>query len=159
MSAKGPPRWLTFTGVAGCGKTMLARQIFAQARSYSPGNVAIWHAGEGYYREENRRPECVWLEAAVFSSRMKEGEYDLPEYLKPDWIVCLDDLGASRDKSDFIADGIYRFCNARLGRWTLFTTNLTLEELADRIDQRVVSRLIRDQNAVCQIKAGDYAMK
>lgn len=162
MAAGAEPRWLTFTGVAGCGKTMLGMQIFKEATRLNPGNpinTPVWSTGRGFHDESKRRPECIWLTASRFAQRLRDGEYDLPEYLAPDWLVVLDDLGSSRDKSDFVADALYRLCNIRLGKWTVFTTNFTLAELAERVDQRVVSRLIRDRNAVCQISAGDYAMR
>jgi hypothetical protein len=151
-------RWLTFTGVAGCGKTMLMSQIFDEVKRLSPHNGPRVTGG-GFYQESSRRPRSVWMEESSFAEKMRGGEYDLPEYLAQDWIVAIDDIGSSRDKTDFLADALYRLCNARLGRWTMFTTNLTLGELASRVDERVASRLIRDGNVVCQIGASDYALR
>jgi hypothetical protein len=41
----------------------------------------------------------------------------------------------------------------------LWTTNLTLAEVSQRLDSRISSRLIRDGNKVVTITAGDYAMR
>lgn len=155
MAARATPRWLTLSGVAGCGKTMLATMLFNEAKKHNPAGDGLWIDPTG---RGARRPKNVWLDASRFADRMKEGEFDLPEYLVDDWLVVMDDLGASRDKTSFVADATYRFCNARRDKWTIFTTNLTLPEISERIDERVASRLIRDNNALISIRAGDYAM-
>src|SRR3972149_2839073 len=99
-----PAYWLTLTGACGCGKTMLAQQTFNEAgRHNTLGNAVSYERNR---RDENdRRPECVWMDVTRFADRMRGGEYDLPEYLARDFIVVIDDLGAARDKNDFIADG------------------------------------------------------
>lgn len=137
---------------------MLARQIFAEARRHNRlGNAPIYLRDKN--DEHDRRPECVWLDMTRFAERLRAGEYDLPEYLARDFIVVLDDLGAARDKTDFLADGLFRLCNARLGKWTVFTTNLTFEQVSNDIDERVASRLVRDANEAVKITAHDYALR
>jgi hypothetical protein len=160
MEAKAPARWLTLSGQVGCGKTFLARQIFAQAERINPGshkNSPVWLAGDSVY--ERRRPKCRWHNERAFSSIVRGGDYQYPYYLGDDYFVCLDDLGSERDNSAFIAQNLFDLCNARLGKWTLFTTNYTVAELTERIDSRVASRLIRDENTFLRIKAGDYALR
>lgn len=152
-------RWLTLSGKAGCGKTMLARQVLQRSKQSNPGRSGPWVRQEpsGPYR--GPRPECVWIDATDFAQRLRDGEYDLPESYRYDWCVIFDDMGTARDKSDFIAEAIFRFCASRLGRWTMFTTNLALSEISDGIDERVSSRLIRDGNTMIRIDSGDYALK
>jgi DNA replication protein DnaC len=150
-------RWLTLAGTQGCGKTMLARQVWDRVRRlHNPGRHSVWL---GTADTGDRRPNCVWLDYAKFTARLRNGEYDLAQYLRDDFLVVLDDIGAARDTTEFVADHLFNLCNQRLGRWTIFTTNLTLNEVRDRIDPRVASRLVRDQNVVVQIKAGDYALR
>lgn len=152
IASGAPPRWLTLSGVAGCGKTMLAEQIGRAAMPHNPGNVNLWQS-------PRRRPKVVWMDATKFASRIKSGEeYDLPEYLGDDFLVVFDDLGTARDKTDYVADATYRFCNARREGWTVFTTNLTLGEISAKVDERVASRLIRDRNQMLRITAPDYAL-
>lgn len=159
MARGAQPYWLTIAGPQGTGKTMLARQILAQARLHNPGDrSSIWVSGSGVHDERNRRPRCVWLHAHEFGDRMKAGEWDLPEYLQADYCVVLDDLGAARDKSDFLADALYRLADRRMHRWTVWTTNLTLADIRERLDARISSRLIRDENAIVSITAKDYAL-
>lgn len=153
-------RWLTLGGVCGCGKTeRLALPTFKAASEFNPGAAALWVNGTGVYMERNRRPQCVWLTATAMADRMRRGEYDLPEYLGHDYLVAIDDVGAARDTTSFIAEALYRLCNVRLGKWTIFTTNLSLAEVAKQIDPRVASRMIRDRNVAVSITAGDYAMR
>lgn len=159
IAAGRPPYWLTFTGVPGCGKTMLIRQIFNAASRYNPGNASLWVSGSGVRDESRRRPRCVWLHATEFADRLRAKEYDLPEYLAADFLVALDDLGATRDTTAFLSEAVYRLCNARIGRWTLFTSNLSAQAIADQIDPRVASRLIRDGNKAHRITSPDYAMR
>ncbi len=159
MARTAEPYWLTFTGRQGTGKTMLARQIFAAARAHNPGDrEGPWITGTGFYDPRDRRPNRVWLHAHQLADRMRGGEWDLPEYLRADFLVVLDDLGAARDKSEFLADALYRLADQRMHRWTIWTTNLTLAEIHDRLDPRISSRLIRDENAIVSITAEDYAL-
>lgn len=139
---------------------MLASQIHAEARKYNPGEASLWVPSNqtGYMRECDRRPYCIWLDATMFAEKLKAGQYDLPESLRGDFLVVFDDLGASRDKTDFVPEAIYRFACARLGRWTVWTTNLTLQEIKDRLDPRIASRLLRDENKVRAINCRDYTL-
>ncbi len=151
------PYWLTLSGVNGCGKTFLANQLGQHAQRVSP------YASAPYERDKtddnDRRPRVVWFDEVNFVKRCRDGEYDLPEYLGRDWLVIIDDLGASRDKTGFAGDMLFRLCNARIGKFTMFTTNLDLPNIANRIDARITSRLIRDGNTFIRIEAGDYALR
>jgi hypothetical protein len=159
MEARAAPYWLTFSGVPGCGKTMLSRQIYEQGRLSNPGNVELWQPGSGVMTEDMRRPACVWMTEEGFARKLRGGDYDLPRSLLPDWLVVLDDLGTARDNTAFIADALFNLCNHRAGKWTVFSTNLKLSEIQQRIDPRVASRLIRDENQFVQISAPDYALR
>lgn len=151
------PKWLTLAGVNGCGKTMLARQLFTYVARNYPHATGPRIAGHGFL--SSRRPEVVWIDEVRFVQRCKSGEYDLPEYLGEDWLVVVDDLGASRDKSGYAGEMLFKLCNARIDKFTVFTTNLALDQIGTQIDPRIMSRLIRDGNKFCHIKAGDYAVR
>lgn len=159
METGREPYWLTLRGLQGTGKTMLARQVFEFAkRNCNPGRHDLWVGGTGIYQEHNRRPHCVWYESYKFGQEMKGGNWNLPEYLRHDFLVVIDDLGAARDKTEFLADGLYRLADQRSHRWMIWTTNLTLNEIGERLDQRISSRLIRDENRLVNITATDYAL-
>ncbi len=148
--------WLTLSGKNGCGKTMLARQLFNFARRVDPYGSSIWRQTDS---NTTRRPKVVWLDYVAFISRCKNGEHDLPEYLGEDWLVVMDDFGAARDKSGYDAEIAFRFCNARRDGFTIFTTNFERKDIADKIDPRISSRMVRDNNRAVTITAGDYGVR
>lgn len=150
MRAGLSPRWLTIAGKQGNGKTLLARQIFEQARQINPARSGIWYG-------PRRRPDCVWLDEVLFAKAITTDAY-LPEYLSDDYLVVLDDLGSAREQWDRVADALFRLANARLGKWTIWTTNLTHAEIAAK-EPRVASRIIRDGNKAVRITAPDYALR
>lgn len=160
------PYWITLTGVNGTGKTMLMKQVFDQADRLNPGNPKnnpIWppdFATNGRRRYEGgERPYVMWLDERMLAQRMRSGqEWDLAARYRGDFFVAFDELGSVRDPTNFISDALATFCESRLRGWTMFTTNLSLKEIAERIDARVASRLIRDGNTVVQITARDYAL-
>lgn len=162
MARGADPYWLTLAGPFGCGKTMLARQLFDHARDHcNPGRFSLWQAGHGIRSEHSRRPTCQWFTADTFAQRMAGlGEWDLPESLRPDYLVVIDDIGRTRDTANAtFADALCRLADNRLHRWTLWTTNLTLAEISNRLDARIASRMIRDDNRLITVSAGDYALR
>lgn len=154
------PYWLTLTGVPGSGKTMITRQTFEEARKHVAASTANHPAQFGIYDERRRRPGVRWIDETKFAQLMLDDrQYDLPEHLAHEWLVCFDDLGSKRDAKELLGDALFRLSNQRLGKWTLWSTNLTLDEITARIDARISSRLIRDDNRLVTIKAGDYATR
>lgn len=151
MGARRTPHWLTFAGTRGSGKTMLAGQIMEQAQALNPGAASLWIGPA-------RRPRCVWYNETEFAQAVQEWPR-LPEYLAGDYLVVIDDLGTARDRWDQVADALYRLANARLGKWMVWTTNLTHAEIEAKIDARLASRLIRDGNTAVRITAQDYALR
>ena len=160
IAAGGRPRWLTISGPYGCGKTFLARHTFIAAAKWCKERTADYVQPSGIYHEKTRRPMFRMLDEARFAQLLLDDrQYDLPEYLAHEWLVCFDDLGSKRDGKEVLADALLRLANQRLDKWTLWTTNLNLQELSNRIDGRVASRLIRDANRIVTITAGDYATR
>lgn len=165
MEHRAEPYWLTLSGRNGCGKTMLAKQLFAEAKRINPGNPKnnpIWPPDWQTNEEKvysGSRPYCLWFDEADFAAKMRAGQYDLPETVRTDFLVVLDELGFVRDPTNFVADAIATLAQKRLKSWMIWATNLNLSEIAERIDARIASRLIRDGNVVVQIKSGDYALR
>ena len=145
------PYWLTLAGASGIGKTMLARAVYKQfmdqnrfevkfdpARNHITGNTATF---------------CNWRK---FCDDVRSGSFGVVDDLCSDWFVILDDIGSEHDPSGFIASTLDRIINQRQGKWTLITTNLFLDQVAARLDQRVASRLLRNGGVVIECQAADY---
>jgi hypothetical protein len=168
MERGAEPYSLTLLGENGCGKTMLMRQVLEQAKRINPGNPLnnpIWPPDWEQFAPgkvnvyTGTRPYCIMLEEGTLARRMREGEYDLPSSLRGDFFVALDEIGVARDPTNFVADAVSSLCEHRMHRWGMFASNLRLREIAERIDARVTSRLIRDGNKVVTIKVHDYALR
>lgn len=69
----------------------------------------------------------------------------LPEY---EGVLILDDLGAERP-TDYVAEVLYLIVNTRYNQKlpTIFTSNLPVAELAERIGDRTASRIVE----MCEI--------
>jgi hypothetical protein len=160
IEAGADPYWLTLSGEPGCGKTLISTATFRQAAKSCEAATANHPQQTGVYSERRRRPGTRWIDETRFAQLfLDDKQYDLPEHLAIEWLVCYDDLGSKRDAKDLIGDALYRLTNQRLGKWTLWSTNFSMEEIAKRIDPRVSSRLIRDNNRLVTITAGDYAKR
>ncbi len=144
-TANRAPYWLTLSGPTGCGKSMLLEQVHRRIARVHHG----WDPTCG-------RCDPRSFDAYGFTSRMRSGEYELPKELASASMLSFDDLGASRDTTGFVADSLCWLAEMRLGRWTMWTTNLDSAALVQRIDERFVSRLIRAGSRVVTITAGDY---
>ena len=165
MEVDCDPYWLTLTGVTGCGKTYLLRQVFREAKRINPGNPAntpIWPPDwetNGARSHDASRPGCFLYDEGGFASRMRNGAYDLPRAHYDDFFVGFDEVGVTRDPTNFISEAVGTLCDVRLRRWTMFCTNLSLQEISERMDARIASRMIRSGNKVIEINAGDYALR
>jgi len=150
-----PPYWLTICGDSGIGKTHIARAVhrqFMNTNRFEPKCAD---------HERNRvvgNTEwfCDWRK---FADDIRSGGYErLVEDACDEWFVVVDDFGAERDPSGFIASAADRIMNARRDKWTLITTNLSLKNISERMDVRIASRLVRDRNEVVEVEAQDYAL-
>jgi DNA replication protein DnaC len=146
------PRWLCLCGASGTGKTHLARRLIRKARSSGRFSTAK----EG---EEIAYPYSfvIWPECA---SELQRGR-DSDDYYhaKRTQFLVLDDIGAIKDATGHITSKLGELLGARENRWTVITTNFLPQEIAERMDTRIASRLIRGRNIVVQCKTVDYALR
>ena len=165
MERGDEPYWVTLQGVNGWGKTFLMDQVFPQAKRINPGNPAnnpVWppsHASRKDCEYEASRPYALRYDEGGLASRMRNGDYTLPRSLAGDYFVAMDEVGMTRDPTNYIAEAISVFCDVRLHKWTMLCTNFTMAEIAERMDARISSRILRDENKLVCITAGDYALR
>ena len=87
--------------------------------------------------------------------RPEEGLTD-PERRK---ILILDDIGAEK-ATDFVAETLYRIVNHRYINQlpTIFTSNCTVQELADKIGERSTSRIV-EMCEIIELTGGDRRLR
>lgn len=136
------PHWLSLLGGCGVGKTHLLR--LARAMLLDAGeHVQLWGWGD-------------------VLDRLRSGDDGLIRRLGDARVVMLDDVGAEFTATgkalDFSLATLYRLQEARAGKWTLLTSNLSMRGIANA-DERVASRLVRQGGEVVALdQASDWAL-
>jgi DNA replication protein DnaC len=148
---------LTFCGVSGIGKTFLADCMLNELGRDKWGQLA---GVQGYVRNgEIIRATYMRRDWRKISDGFKTGDYEIVEDLEKTFLLMLDDIGADHDPSGVGASKLDRVVRSRVGKWTILTCNLSLPQIAEKLDTRIASFLIRDENEVCEIVAEDYATR
>lgn len=146
-SIKGAhPRWLTFCGPSGTGKTHLASALFKsleQRFSYHPSLIC----GADTH---------TWQRLL---SKLRQGDsYDLMDNIRDANLYFLDDFGTERP-TEFALEKLYEIIEARNRKWTILTSNLSVQQIAKTVDTRISSRLIRNNSIVVEVDAPDYSLR
>ena len=125
-----PTDGLLLTGGPGAGKTYLAAAIFITVVKSRKASVKFRRASQLFQDIRDSYGQDDVSEEGI-----------LDDYIKPSFLV-LDDLGAgslSDHERRYTLEVIDRRLNEE--RPTIITTNLTLAEISDRMDERIASRL------------------
>lgn len=145
VERSGHPRWITFLGASGCGKTHLARKLWKIARRTFDWQYCAYPEHEVYW--------------PTFIQQLKSGKaYELRSDMQKWPLLFLDDIGAERDASGFSSDELNALAGARMGKWTILTANLDFTAIK-AIDERIASRIVRDNNIVVQVNTKDYSLR
>ena len=135
------PSIITLLGPPGAGKTHCAVAILCE-----------------YLKSGRRR--CRFAAVPDLLSSLRSSyhsgiEEDLVSQLESAGLLVLDDLGASRG-TDWAVDVQSTIVSSRYNseRGTVFTSNLSMDEIAGRIDKRIASRL--SEGLVIHVEASDY---
>lgn len=148
---------LTLAGKSGIGKSMLAKIIMAELR------LNAWGRCDAIPRKL-AGGKLLSFTARLFDMRkvsdgFKVGNYGIVERMEEESLAVLDDVGADHDPSRVTASKTDRILRSRNGRWTIVTVNLSLAEIGDKLDNRIASFLIRDNNRFLEISADDFAKR
>ena len=73
-------------------------------------------------------------------------QYGYNSYAEKADLLFVDDIGAEKDTTGFVKGKLCELLSRRLGKWTLLTSNLTLTDMGENYDNRISSRIIRDDN-------------
>jgi len=144
LAAIGRSAWpLVLYGATGSGKSCLAACLFRWFPSPNdPRHPVLWVQAAA----EVRALTTAWREgqAPVLSQTtdmvVERSEHWLLSRMRDAAFVVLDDLGL-RTPTESQQDAVLEIINARSGKPTVITTNLSMQRLAQTYDDRIVSRL------------------
>lgn len=146
------PFWLTLLGHSGTGKTYLARKLWR------------WYIQSKYAQPSTQDGVVIYPGTWVYwpnmaGSLLGNQSYGELEDLQREKFVVLDEIGSDRDPSGHVRDCLARLLSARVGKWTIVTSNKSLGDIQRDIDTRISSRMIRDGNIVVDVDVLDYALR
>jgi DNA replication protein DnaC len=128
------PRWLVLCGPSGCGKSHLAQEIRNTARREL-----------GY----DERTAQMW-KCSRYAERLRSGQWDFQDHLLRLPLLVLDDLGAEQ-ASDMWVSKLFDLLDGRLDKWTVITSNLSVSDVAEKLDVRIASRFRRGGNVLVSV--------
>lgn len=166
-----PPRWLFLCGRSGCGKTHLAKRIAAFLQKWGE-----WAYNKHYRAVQDPAksdPDLVYsygqegplfIKWAAIIDSARDGDYQPYQRASRDYFKVIDDVGAEgfgqdRKPTVFVTNQLGKLCDARLGKWTVWTSNFGLTDFAETFDARISSRMLRGENIICETIARDYNVR
>ena len=125
-------------GAVGTGKTHIAYAIYQKSNEQVMNYVLFFNTTEllyGLRKDIDKEPVDRWNEDE--------------KIMKHQGIVILDDIGAEKI-SDWVSERFYLIVNKRYENMypTIFTSNFPIKELANKIGDRTVSRIVEMCNIV-----------
>lgn len=156
MHSGAPGRWLSLLGTSGAGKTHLARTIIRWAKNLHEDRIDKQRTTES----EIVRKKIGLLRWSQCCDWMVTGDYGWIPQAKSDWLVCLDDIGVEyKAIRALAASKLYEILEARRERYTIITANCSLDDIANNLDARISSRLIRDRNITIEVDVPDFSLR
>jgi len=144
--AKNPEGWLVFMGETGCGKTHLAAAIVNHR--YELGKPALFVVV----------PDFLDHLRSAFSPDSKVSYDEFFESVKTAPLLVLDDFG-EQSTNPWVKEKLYQLINYRYNSRlpTVITTRLTLDEITEKVDESISSRLMdRNTSVTFWIMAPDF---
>jgi DNA replication protein DnaC len=164
IQARRPARWLSLVGRSGTGKTMLARLIHQFVRE----QACLFRFGMGAGTVVMKH-DCYFASWPKMVQEMKDGDFERVRMLCEEevkcngrtgptyWFEVIDDIGQVEDTAKgYLLGALSRIADARLNHWTIWTANISLRQIAERLDERISSRMIRGGNVVVENHCQDF---
>jgi DNA replication protein DnaC len=129
-------------GECGVGKSVTAAEL-VEHLARKTGFVPLWI----------NVPELLLKIRSSFDKRGSDSEEKIIADYSGKRLLCLDDLAAEK-VSEYSISTLYMILNRRgeYGRLTVVTSNLTLDGISQRLDDRIASRLCRYGNVITLTK-------
>lgn len=143
-----PPRWITFSGTTGTGKTLLSQITFDLLKN-------LPHLR----RHSSLTNGCYKIMWPVFVGKVFNGNQYLTGWLQDANLAFIDDVSIGRDERGGERELLWRVLAPRIGKWTIITTNMTIAGIRDNADSRIASRMIRDGSIFVECNTQDYALR
>lgn len=147
MNRARDPRWISFIGNSGTGKTFISDMI----HSYAYCNLEM----SQHLSLINPVMKVFWPKLL---SQLRDQDYWRVQDLSDCNFVFIDEVSVEHDPSGFAKDKLCEILSCRVNKWTVITSNLTLQKLAE-IDARISSRMIRGKSVVVEVNTIDYALR
>ena len=142
---KKHPRWLILLGTSGIGKTLIADRIWRFLQ-----REPDFHSSGDY------DPVKLYWPRFVDKLRSQQSYGTLnASYVWP--YTYLDDV-CSESMSEFSTEKLHNVLGARCGKWTIITSNKSMEQIAN-LDSRISSRFIRDNSNLVEAHTIDYNLR
>jgi len=155
-SSTTPAHWLTLLGPPATGKTMLAKLC----RRYFSQHLDCFTDERFDPAKERRIRRCIYMPWVEAVRMMLEGNYRFLTDMREAWLVIIDDIGTEYQKNrELSTSKLFEVLNAREGLWTIITANLTVQQIAEQMDARIASRLLRGGSVVIDVDAIDYNLR
>lgn len=141
------PRWLSFLGPSGVGKTHLMKQVLKFLRAHWSLQVRnVWPDGS----RSGRTRQFAHITPAIDLDTYQAAR----EYAENFDLVYIEDIGSGAgDKGSgaVIAGRVAELLQLRSRKWTLCDANMNREQIAEKLDPRIASRLRRDHSVCIEI--------
>jgi DNA replication protein DnaC len=139
------PRWLSFCGPSGTGKTHIASALFRCL-------------GGAFHAHPSLLSGAMKFTWPRLLPKLRNGEYHLLDDIRDCHLLFLDDFGTERP-TEFALEKLYEIIESRNRKWTILTANLSVEQIGSKMDTRIASRLIRDGSIVVNVQAPDFNLR
>lgn len=145
-----PEKGLYIHGDVGSGKTHIAHGIAHRSLTKeNPLRVRFYNF-----------TELLRIVRESYSQKF-ESYYENPLNMLLDFtgLLIVDDVGAEK-ATDWVQEKLYEIVNTRYEEQliTIFTSNLSIQELADRVGDRIVSRIV-EMCSVIELRGEDRRME
>lgn len=132
---------ILLTGPAGCGKTHFAVAALNEWIRRQDPPISALHSLN--YPKFVTVPALLAMIRNTFSGKAEMTELDIIDRLVDIPVLVLDDIGAEK-VTDFSLQTLYLIVDGRWGnqKQTIFTSNFSPSALAERVGERIASRVI-----------------